>query len=333
LDSLQIAFGKIKSEIISDAERINFRGIALAPNGVKYLAIDRRGNPVVLIAAGSPEPGAVPMSVRLENIEADFNKLCIIERPGGELVRDKFFVLTCKTPDEELQAHYFVIMDGILKNLPSNPKVGDLLRIVNNLIDLFKAVSQSSRKSSMGLWGELFLIVNARDPILGLRSWHKDPSERYDFLLDNQIIEVKTTGSRQRAHYFSFEQAYPPSRSVALVASLFVEPATGGKTLGELWEQARELAGRDFDLRLIVDRVCIETLGTNWKSARSHAFNWELAGESLRYFDFEKIPKISELQPAGVTEIGFRSNVDLIEPVRSSEYSEMGGLFRALIQA
>lgn len=332
MERLQTVFGKIKSQFISDAENINFRGIALVSDGSKYLAVDRSNNPVVLIATDPPGPGIAPMSVRLENIEADFGRLCVIERPGGELVRDSFFVLTCKASDVELQAHYFLIMDGVLKNLPTKPKVSDLTRIVSNLIDLFRAVSRPSRKSSMGLWGELFLIVNASDPILGLRSWHEDSSERYDFLLDDQIIEVKATGTRQRAHYFSFEQAYPPSRSTALVASIFVEPATGGKTLGELWSDARELAGQDFDLRLTVDRVCIETLGKNWKSARDDSYNWELARESLRYFDLNKIPKVSELQPAGVTEIAFKSNVDLIEPVKPSEYSKMGGLFHALIQ-
>src|SRR6185295_947327 len=113
------------------------------------------------------------------------------------------------------------------------------------------------RRATIGLWGELFVISEAREPAILLKGWHRDPLERFDFSGGDCAVEVKSSARRIRQHHFSVEQANPPNSMTVWVASLFVEKQTEGLSLGELWDRCRVLVENDPDLLLRIEEVCI----------------------------------------------------------------------------
>ena len=98
---------------------------------------------------------------------------------------------------------------------------------MDRLIELFRAMTTPSRKSVQGLWAELFLIAQSRQPTILVDAWHMLPEDRYDFAMDDQRIEVKSFSGSLRQHHFSLEQLQPPEGVKTLIASMLVEGFTG----------------------------------------------------------------------------------------------------------
>ena len=182
----------------------------------------------------------------------------------------------------------------------------------------------------MGLWAELFLILTAAEPDILVDAWHHDPTERYDFSLGGEAVEVKSSGNRTRVHQFSFEQAWPPAGQTVLVASLFVERAQNGRSLGQLWEEVRSLPRLNLEARLRIEEACLRALGDSWADARADAFNWELAAGSLAFYRVNDIPRVGFDQPPEVFEINFATNLGGVRAVALRNLSNRNRLFQAL---
>jgi hypothetical protein len=221
-------------------------------------------------------------------------------------------------------------MATVLDSLPERYSARDVSAAIDNLATLFHDIQQPPSRPASGLWAELFVIAEASSPNVMIEAWHSRPSERTDFCLDRHRIEVKCSADRARRHHFSIEQLYPPSGVATLVASVQVESVAAGSTIGQLWDQAREYVAARPDLRMKVERVCMETLGNSWEEGRRKAYDLRLAKDSLAFYDAAVIPKIPADLPRGVSEVHFRSDLSLIQPIDVSSWRSQGGLFGAL---
>lgn len=282
-----------------------YAGTAI-PGTPHHIAKDARGRPVVLLSA---QPTDVrPASIVLENLRIEHGIRCsIVQRQAGVL-DDRYTVVQCQSEDSVLQRCFLDLCETILAELTATPTQRAIADKIDRMALLFRAIEQPSRRSIQGLWGELLLIVHSRDPIVVAQAWHNDACERYDFAAAEQRIEVKTSADRTRVHFLSHEQANPPPTVQCVIASLFVESSTGGRSLESLWDDARTLLKDSQQLRTRIDEVSFAALGGNWHEARSFAYDEQLALSSLTFYDVRDIPRI-EYVPFGVTDIKFRSNM------------------------
>jgi hypothetical protein len=129
--------------------------------------------------------------------------------------------------------------------------------------------------------------------------------------------------------HFSIEQVYPPKGVSALIASLLVEQSSGGTSLFELWDSIRDYASGDTELVMKVERICVDALGESWSESTKRRYDSELARESLRFYNVNGIPRVTQDQPAGVSEIHFRSSLAHAQPIQTTEYRNKGSLFEA----
>lgn len=97
---------------------------------------------------------------------------------------------------------------------------------------------------------------------------------------------------RVRAHTFSYEQCNPPPGTIAIVASLFVERASGGISLRSLILEIEESVSAHNDLVLKLHEVVAATLGTSLNEALSVRFDTKLPGSSLRLYSLNDVPAI-----------------------------------------
>jgi len=209
-------------------------------------------------------------------------------------------------------------MGSVIELLPGDPSSNDVSNAIERIVTLFRAIESPPARSSQGLWGELFLIANARDPVAMVEAWHAQTSEHYDFAASCQRIDVKTSSDRTRIHYVSYAQVYPPRGTQAVIVSMFVERLAGGLKLGELWETAKLSVGDNADLRLKIDEICFASLGNSWEGARSLAFDERLCAASVVLFDVRDIPRVAEQVPIGVSDIRFRTSLESAVPLHLS---------------
>ena len=295
------------------------------------LGKDAHGKPLLLISTLNVRSQNQPPPIVLEHLRVQYNLNCRVSRPDGTFEEGRFTVVHCTGEDTTLQDYFLKVASTIVISLGDRPTQSDVSDAINQLIELFRAMAKSSRKSVQGLWAELFLIAQARQPDILVDAWHTVPEDRYDFAMDDQRIEVKSFSGNVRLHHFSLEQLHPPEGVKTLVASVSVENSQAGVSIADLREKIQTCLGSNLDKLLHIDRVIAHTLGDARQQASDARFDERIAEEALAFYETSKIPSVSPDLPTGVSEVRFRSDLTEIDPAESSLYCIEGGIFEAAL--
>ena len=253
---------------------------------------------------------------------------CSISEHGVEVGREQFSVVTCLDADDLLTHRFFDAGETLLRSLGETPAVEELRQVVAGLIELFRLASQPPKGTIQGLWTELWLIAQARDPEALLDAWHAEPTDAYDFNSGPERIDVKSTSQSVRKHAFSHGQLKPPEGTRVAIASVFVQGSGGGPTVSALVGSIRSRVASIQVLKRL-DYVVASTLGTDWRSGVEAAFDSELASESLRFYAADAVPSLASDIPSGVSDIRYVSDLSGAEALSADEMLEGGGLFAA----
>jgi hypothetical protein len=325
-------FDTLHAPLTATAEAPHFCATQLEGPGDRHLAKDADGRPVLLFGIQRRAGERVPLNYALENLRVEYDLTCRIAGKQGQPRVVQFTVLRCLSDDRGIREYFLRTMEMLLAALPADASVSDVSAAVERLVALFQAMQQPSTRSTQGLWAELFIIVHAPDSLAMLEAWHSDVGDEADFSQGEERLEVKCSGDRTRRHYFSLEQVSPPADTMQLIASLFVEQAADGTTLGQLWERVRTIAAGSAELLLKIERVCLLALGETWQEARQRAYDAQRAAESLAFYNADEIPKVDGDLPEGVSEVRFRSDLSLVSPIDPLDYRGGRGLFDACLQ-
>jgi hypothetical protein len=190
--------------------------------------------------------------------------------------------------------------------LGGDPQYQEIRALIDIASELFSD-EKVSPESILGLWGELFLLSKADDVRNGFEFWRVKDTERYDFSDGNVRLEVKTTLRDSRRHIFSLEQLRPVDGVVVYVASLMLQPSSGGLTILDLIERISTMLD-PMRYRLLLSRVR-STLRGIIHDESSQAFDERKAELSLRFFDATAIPCVAPNIPQEVSGVHF--HVDL----------------------
>ena len=296
------------------------------------LGKDTLGRPLLLISVFNVRSQSQHTPVVLEHLTVQYNLNCRVSRPDGTFEEGVFTVVRCTGEDATLQNYFLKVMSTIVISIGDRPTQSDVAYAMNQLIELFRAMAKAPRKSVQGLWAELFLISQARQPAILVDAWHTVVEDRYDFAMDDQRIEVKSFSGNSRLHHFSLEQLHPPAGIKVLVASMSVGSSQAGVSIGDLREKIQSRLGSNLDLLLHVDRVIALTLGNAWQQASDVRFDERLAEESLAFYETSAIPSVNPNLPSGVSGVHFRSDITECPTTQISHYPENHRLFKAVLR-
>lgn len=296
------------------------------------LGKDAQGSPLLLISTLNTRSQSQPPPIILEHLRVQYNLSCRVSRPDGTFEEGVFTLVHCTEADATLQNYFLKVMSTIVISLGDQPNQSDVADAMNQLIELFRAMTKVSQKSVQGLWAELFLIAQARQPDILVDAWHTVPEDRYDFAMDNQRIEVKSFSGNIRLHHFSLEQLHPPKSIRVLVASVSVENSQAGVSIEDLREKIQIRLSNNFDALLHIDRVIALTLGDAWQQISDARFDERLAEESLAFYETSTIPSVDPNLPSGVSGVHFRSDLTEIPKTEISHFPEEHRLFEAVLR-
>ena len=296
------------------------------------LGKDALGKPLLLISILNVRSQNQRTPIVLEHLRVQYNLNCRVSRPDGTFEEGVFTVVHCTGEDVTLQNYFLKVMSTIVVSLGDRPTQSDVAHAINQLIELFRAMTKMPRKSVQGLWAELFLISQARQPAILVDAWHTVVEDRYDFAMNDQRIEVKSFSGNVRLHHFSLEQLHPPGGVKALVASLSVESSQAGISIADLRGKIQTRLGSNLDSLLHIDKIIALTLGDAWQQASDARFDERLAEESLAFYETSAIPSVNPNLPSGVSGVHFRSDLTESPTTAISHFPEEHGLFEAVLR-
>lgn len=295
-----------------------------------HLAKDDQGFPTILISIREGGRRSNTQSIILEHVSVYFDVFCRITRNDGAAIEGVFTVIHCTGRERLLHAYFLRVVRILFDLLPELPTKVEVAKAIKTLVELFRASTAPPRKSIQGLWAELLMIDAARKPEKLVAAWHSTPLDRYDFNADGERLEVKCTAQRVRQHYFSLEQLVPVEGTQVIIASLFTEAVTIGTTVNQLADSVRGKIAAFPDLVEHLDRIVVLTLGENWRTAFEDVFDKHLGLSTLRFYDALTIPIIDLPLPTGVSEVRFKADLSLCEPIDVAKLQDRGTLFSAI---
>ncbi|MEI2609335.1 MAG: PD-(D/E)XK motif protein [Candidatus Promineifilaceae bacterium] len=320
-------FESFHSPIIKSNEENLISAIPIPGYEPHRLGKDMHGFPLILLSVLDDKSRANPAPITLDHIAVLHNVECQISGPNGNMEAGKFTIIRCIDGDLTLQTYFLHILNTIVVSLNSQPTSQDVARVIKILVELFRAMTRSPKKSIQGLWAELYFIARSTQPTILVDAWHVRPEDRYDFSLGNQSIEIKSTSHQVRQHHFSLEQLHPPLGIEVLIASVFVERTQTGQSLLELLEKIRDHLIDRPDLVLHLDEIVGLTLGSGWRHALQERFDDKLAEESLMFYDVATVPSVNPEMPSGVSNVHFLSDLTELQTANLFNYRNRGGLF------
>lgn len=309
----------------------NHYHVVSIPGRLHKIGISEEGFPKFFVLTSDNN---MMKNLNAELLSVEYNVLCnIIE---GDVVLDNqyFSIITLRSDNEQLQKMFIDVFLMMLDTIPSKPTNILLASKIESLLSIFAKLKHNPVHKLQGLWAELLMIEQSKDPTIVSKSWHTMPNSKYDFNLGGDKVEVKSTQGENRVHHFSLDQLNPSHNSRLLICSVIVRESAQGVKGFSVFDLYDRISQRiiDSEVRMHISEVITETLGSDFYVAQKKYFDYVEACDRLVFFDHIDIPKIlKEDVPEHVTEVRFSSDLTNLIDIREKKYDiEDSELFNSL---
>lgn len=306
-----------------------FNATTLAEFPFAKIGINFFGFPVVLISSIYDPTSQFQKNIRLKYLELTHNLECKISE-NGESKNENYCVIIFRSDDQLLQKYFLGIAETLINSLSSNPTETEIFERFKNFIEIFRSLTEMPTKEIQGLWGELLLIEQSKNPELLINYWHILPEEKFDFNADNEKIEVKSSCTLERVHTFSAEQLNPTNNSQVIIASIFTKQISNGLNVFELAEKINNRVSEN-ELKKKVFNIISKTLGNTFEQTARIRYDYNLGRNSLKFYRHQDIAKIERVNiPEKVSTVKFKSDLSNIENTELFQLANKKTLFKAL---
>lgn len=305
---------------LSPSSNVASKDVVEIEGTAHVLSKSKEGYPMFFII--TEDSSSKIQNIKREILSVEYNVPCtLIDETGIE--KDGYYAMITLTSKQiELHESFIKLFALVLIKYHQNPRIKDIAYEVDRLIAIFEALSRPPKKKIQGLWGELLVICQSKNPEAMIQAWHSQPDAKYDFSIGADKIEVKTTSTEQRNHRFSINQLNPSEHSRLLIASVIVRESAESKTGLSIFDIYDMICKKmeSSELRLRLYAIILETLGQDMIKADKLYFDFTEASDSLAYFDYTDVPSISKesINPL-VSGVKFYSNLTGLTDIRSKE--------------
>lgn len=295
---------------------------SFAKIGVNYL-----GFPVILISSKFDQTHLSQKNIKLKYIELTHNLECKVSENGKSKI-DNYSVIIFKSNEEILQNYFLGIAQSLLNSLSKKPTQKEVFEAFKNFVEIFRSLTETPTKTIQGLWAELILIEQSKNPETLINYWHNIPEERFDFNADSEKIEVKSSSNLERVHVFTAEQLNPTIESQVIIASIFTKQVSNGLNVLDLLDKIDKRI-TETELKEKIFRIVSKTLGNTFEQTTKIKYDYDLAKNSLRFYKHQDISKVERVNiPERVSEVKFKSDLTNIKPTDLTKISSNGQLFK-----
>lgn len=268
------------------------------------LGVDSSGCAVIL----PPDLSSDAHNQELEHITANPRVAFDVDRESDIEVEEVSIVMT-KSHDSWLIETFLGLIGILLDAAVSEGRLDGAHSFVQDLVALFRSMTEPGRKEAQGLWAELFLIDRSANVDIALGAWHSTPNDRFDFALGAERVEVKST-TGPRIHKFSHAQLTVNNAVSVTVASFVLDHDAEGACCADLVESIAERCSDDSLKKRLLHQV-VGTLGDGWRSQSSVSFDVDSADQNLKFFAVDDIPRITSPLPPNVLDVSYRSDLQV----------------------
>lgn len=308
-----------------------FQALSLSPRRKDFLVKNDAEAPVFLLHDASS--AKYTPALKFRHLSAQFHVTCRVQVTEGVLnegvLLDRFCVLVCDDSTPELHELFIRCVSAAITELPDAAGTRALETCILRLQDLFRALAVPSSREVSALWAELFIVSKCGNPARALSLWHEDQFDRFDFSSSNMRLEVKSSVRGIRAHEFALEQLEPPVQGQGCVASMLLQPLTGGVGVLDLAQSIETAIQSAPRARQKLWCNITTALGGDFSEKLDRRFDPVFAEKNLIIYSMSDVPRPATSLDSRVTAIRFISDLTSVaSSVRSTSLPALASIFR-----
>lgn len=306
-----------------------FTAILLSTHRNDFLAKGSDGSPIFLLHDASEAQYSPGMQFRY--LSAQFHATCRIHT-DDKVLQDQFALVSCDGAVSDLHEIFVRCFSAAIEELPINSGTRELNFCIQQLVDLFRTLSQPSRKDVLGLWGELYVIANSGNIAGAMASWHEDPFDRFDFSWGHGCLEVKASMQSARLHTFSLEQLMNPKQGIGYVTSLLLQPLTAGLGVMDLANLIEIEVKHSSALKLKLWKNLAKALGGDFSEKLDKRFDISYADRNVIVYAMDDIPRPEKPNDPRVMAIRFTADLTATSSsLKKSALPAVCGIFESVL--
>ena len=302
-----------------------YAAVSLSTRRKDFLVKGVDGAPIFLLHDASEakySPG-----VQFRHLTAQFHSTCRVHTDDTD-IQDQFALVACDGAKTDMHELFVRCFSAAIEELPVDSGTRELNASIQKLLDLFRALAQPSGREVSGLWAELYVIAKCGNVSAALKAWHDDPFDRFDFSWGNGCLEVKSTIHAARLHEFALEQLAQPTNGVGYVASLLLQPLTGGLGVLDLAHSIEEAMQHSPALREKLWNNIARALGSDFSEKLDKRFDVSYVERRLLVYAMSDVPKPDQPVDKRVTSIWFSVDLTTVEStLKKSSFSALREIF------
>ncbi len=304
-------FQELKKTSSAHADSYNIAALPFIKN--HKIGISQNEYPIFFIKCEDSE-NVKSIDCNLEFISVQFNRSCQLNNKK-KVEEGIYTIISLKTGSADLQEYFLEVVYLVVKKLSQTPNHKELKIEVEKLINLFSKFSQPPVKTIQGLWAELLVIEQSADIDYMIQAWHISTTDKFDFNDGKDKIEVKSTTKSRRIHSFSIEQLNPNKNSLLIIASVFaIETGVGKNIFGLVDLIEKKLMDKNLSFR--INEIIAQTLGKDFEKSFDVFYDYQLAIDSIAYFDSMDIPSLNSKDiPEEISNVRFDSDLSNIQNI------------------
>ncbi len=301
----------------------SFQGLPSAQNATEFCAIPVSATRMDFLAksdTGAPvfllhDSGVAKYNpaITFRYLTAQFQVTCSVATEATQ-VTDQFCLVSCDPAAPDLYELFVRCVGAAIQDLPPISETKKIESCISQLRNLFRSFASPSSREISGLWAELFVISTCVDVARALALWHEDQFDRFDFSSDAIRLEVKSSVRGIRVHDFALEQLEPPMTGRGAVASLLLQPLTGGAGVLDLARDIETSVSNVPSLKQKLWENVAESLGSDFSEKLDKRFDVVFAAKNLILFHMRDIPAPPRSTDLRISNIRFCSDLATVTP-------------------
>jgi len=295
------------------------------------IGVNAQGLPALLLNIGEGLGKPLGRNLKLKHLLVQHNLRCkIIER--GNSKYESLTAIKFISTEPTLQDIFLRMAGNLILSLGELASSADLIHQINKFAELFRAMSDTPKKTVQGLWGELLLIERASNTRNLIDYWHNDPQEKFDFNAFSEKVEVKTSTDFSRNHFFSAEQLEDKNHVMIVIASILLRQTGSGLNVFELAQLISLKVENDLEIMEKVNLTIFHTLGSSLEYAMDIKYDYALGCESMSFFNQKDISRINlnEL-PKEISNIKYQSDLSNVPCISRESIAKYDKLIKSCL--
>lgn len=287
----------------------SFTALPLSTTRKDFLTRSVDGAPIFLLHDSSPIrylPG-----IQFRYISVQFHSTCRVQMESAAF-QGQFAVISCSSEAVELYELFINCFSASIENLPNQATTRQLESSIQDLLDLFRDMTRPNTREISGLWAELFTIDRSANSVKMIDHWHDDPYNRFDFSWDNKFLEVKSTVQTSRIHEFSLDQLITPPGTTGYIASLLLQPFSGGMGVMDIARNIDALLQEYPQLRKKLWTNVAKALGSDFSEKIDRRFDASFSERNLILYNMNDIPRLEDPLDSRIKNIRYQVTLDTV---------------------